>query len=262
MNKILIILAAAGLTPAAVSGQNVLFDFDTAPVHTSLPISLTVGGITAHLSATGQGFSIQPASSLGFTPAGVAGYCLYPNSVFAADLLVSFSTPLTDFSILYSPQELACDSSATMEVTAYLDGALVGTATTNATYQCTCTWPGQTLAFSSTKTFNSVVVHYVAPGPGCQDYGPIFLADNMQVTPAPTPMMLSQPTRLPDGSCQFAFTSMPGTTFRVLACTNPAVPVASWSSLGSPTEISSGLYQFTDTQATNSRARFYFVLWP
>ncbi len=55
-----------------------------------------------------------------------------------ADLIVDFSTPLTDFSILYAPEEYACDSSATMRVTAYLNGALVGTATTNAQAG---TWP-------------------------------------------------------------------------------------------------------------------------
>ena len=96
--KILILLAS--VLVAKMEAQSILFDFDNAPVHTSLPISVTVGGITAQLSATGQGFSIQPANSLGFTPAGFAGYCIYPNSVYAADLLVSFSTPLTAFSIM------------------------------------------------------------------------------------------------------------------------------------------------------------------
>jgi len=32
------------------SAGAVLFDFDNAPVHTSLPIDLTVGGITAHFA--------------------------------------------------------------------------------------------------------------------------------------------------------------------------------------------------------------------
>src|SRR3974390_234751 len=96
----ILIALASGLVVKA-EAQSILFDFDTAPVYTSLPISLTVGGITAQFSATGQGYSIQPANSLGFTPAGFGGYCLYPNSIYAADLLVTFSTPLTAFSILY-----------------------------------------------------------------------------------------------------------------------------------------------------------------
>ncbi|HWX18318.1 MAG TPA: hypothetical protein VN578_00290 [Candidatus Binatia bacterium] len=69
-----------------------------------------------------------------------------------------------------------------MQVTAYLNGTLVGSVTANATALCPCTWQSQTLAFSSAEGFNSVVVHWVAPGPGCQDYGTIFVADNMIVT--------------------------------------------------------------------------------
>src|SRR5690242_9666729 len=58
-----------GATPFPVAAQSVLFDFDTAPIYTSLPLTLTVAGITAHFSATGAGYSIQPANTMGFTPA-------------------------------------------------------------------------------------------------------------------------------------------------------------------------------------------------
>ncbi len=163
------------------TSRAVLFDFDNAPLYASLPIDLTVGGITAHLSATGQGFSVQRADVLGFTPVGFAGYCLYPNSVFAADLLVGFSVPLSDFSIMFAPEEYGCDSSARMRVTAYMDGVFVGTDTTRA--DPPGTWPTGTLSFSSAQDFNSVVVHYDSP-PACGDWGPIFMADNMNVTPS------------------------------------------------------------------------------
>ena len=43
-----------------------------------------------------------------------------------------------------------------------------------------------TLSFESSTGFNSVVVHYQSPPPGC-DWGPNFMADNMNVTPMPTP---------------------------------------------------------------------------
>ncbi len=124
---LLVIFASALLVQT--EAESVLFDFENAPVHSPFPLSLTVGGITAQFTATGQGFSIQPANSMGFTPAGFSGNCIYPSSIYAADLIVSFSAPLTAFSILYAPQELACDSSATMRVTAYLDATSVGTAT-------------------------------------------------------------------------------------------------------------------------------------
>lgn len=164
-----------------VSAQGILFDFDTAPSSTSLPLDLTAGGITAHFSATGSGYSIQNANVLGFTPAGFSGQCLYPNSVFLADLLIRFDQTLTDFSILYACQELGCDDAATMRVTAYLNGNYVGTNTRTATFPGT--YPTDTLSCSFVSGFDSVVVHYDSHPPLCQDYGVIYLADNMIVTP-------------------------------------------------------------------------------
>jgi len=151
----------------------------------SLPIDLTIEDLTAHFSATGAGFSIQPADTLGFTPVGFAGLCIYPNSVFPADLVVDFSRTLTRFSILYSPQELGCDDSATMRVTAYMNAAAVGTNTTTAA--APGTWPSETLSIVVPAGFNRVVVHYDAPPPTCQDWGQIFLADNVTVTLAAQP---------------------------------------------------------------------------
>lgn len=175
------LLLLAALLPAAAGAQ--VFDFDAAPSHTSLPLDLTVGGTTAHFSATGQGFSVQPANAMGFTPAGFAGLCLYPNSIYAADLLIGFTVPVTQFSILYAPQELGCDASAVMRVTAYMGGVLRGTAT--ATAPQPGTWPTGTLAYGDPAGFDQVVVHY-DQRPACTDWGPIFMVDNMAVTPATT----------------------------------------------------------------------------
>jgi len=169
-----------GLLLNPSNAQSVLFDFNNATIHSPLPINLTAGGITAQFSGTGSGYSIQEAGVLGFTPLGFDGLCIYPNSVFAADLLISFDQTITDFSIMYAPQELGCDDSATMRVTAYMNTTLVGTTTT-------CpnpgTWPTGTLSCSFASGFNNVVVHYANHPPTCQDYGVIFMADNMQVTP-------------------------------------------------------------------------------
>jgi hypothetical protein len=254
-----LILTVAGLATATASAQSVLFDFDSAPVHTSLPISLTAGGITAQFTATGQGFSIQPANSLGFTPAGFAGSCIYPNSIYAADLAVSFSQTLTALSILYAPEEYACDSSARMRVTAYLNGTLVGTATTNAVAG---TWPSETLAFGSAQGFNRVVVHYDAPPATGGDWGPIFMADNMMVTPLPPPVVLAGMTRLAAGGFGFTFTNAPGRSFNVCASTNAMLPLNSWAVLGTATEIAPGQYQFTDLSAATKRQQFYCVRSP
>lgn len=178
------IITSIALCVPAEAGA-VLFNFDNVPQYSPLPLNVTVDGITAHLSATGQGFSIQSANVLGFTPAGFSGNSIYPNSVYPADLIVGFSQTLTDFSILYAPEEYATDSSATMRVTAYMNGTFVGTNT--ATADPPGTWPSATLSFSSALGFNSVVVHYDAPPPTGGDYGPIFMADNMNVTAVPEP---------------------------------------------------------------------------
>jgi hypothetical protein len=258
--KTLIFFATFCIFGARGAEPSILFDFDNAPNHTSLPITLSGGGITAHFTATGQGFSIQPANSLGFTPVGFAGLCIYPNSVFAADLNIGFSRTLTDFSILYAPEEYACDSSARMRVTAYLGGAFAGTSTMTA--DPPGTWPSATLAITVPGGFDSVVVHYDAAPPTGGDYGPVFMADNMVITPAPPPIVLTDPTILPGRAFQFSFTNTPGATFTVLASTNLSLSRTNWVILGPVIETSPGQFQFTDTQATLASARFYSVRSP
>ncbi len=159
-----------------------VFNFDDAPQYTSLPLDLTSAGETAHLTG---GYSIQAANALGFTPAGFSGRCVYPNSVFAADLQVDFSRPVTHFSIMYSPAEIGCDTSATMRATGYRNGVFVATGT--ATSPTPGTWPTGTLTLTSAQPFDSVVVHYDARPLTCQDWGPEFLADNMIVVMASVP---------------------------------------------------------------------------
>jgi len=257
---VLILTGGLSLFAVGANAQSVLFDFDSLPAHSGLPASYTVGGITASLSATGQGFSIQPADTMGFTPVGFAGNCISPNSVFAADLLVGFSTQLTSFSILYSPQELGCDDSATMRVTAYLGGAAVGTAT--ATAANPGTWPSETLAFSSAQPFDSVVVHYDARPPTCQDWGPIFLADNMQVTPVPPPITLMNGVKLPGGAVQFDFAYTPGAACSAYSATDASIPFGSWTLVVAPTEVSAGQFQFTDPLAATAPLLFYRATCP
>src|ERR1035437_621628 len=241
--------------------QSVLFDFDSLAPHSGLPAAYTVDGITASLAATGQGFSIQPANTLRLTPAGFAGNCIYPNSINAADLLVSFSKPLIAFSILYAPQELGCDDSATMRVTAYMNSTPVGTTTTNATSLCVCTWQANILSIATTQAFNHVVVHYDARPPTCQDWGPIFLADNMTVTPMP-PIILVNPAKVANGAFQFSFTNTPSWPFTVFGATNPALPFSNWTTLTGLTEAPPGEFLFLDPQATNTPRRFYRVTSP
>jgi uncharacterized protein YqkB len=256
------LLVLAGLLMARAHAQNVLFDFDTAPLYTPFPLDLTIGGLTAHFSATGQGYSIQSTTTAPVVPVGFSGRFIYPSSVFAADLLVTFSKPLVAFSILYAPQELACDDSATLRVTAYMNATPVGTITTNATALCVCTWQAQTLSITTTQSFNNVVVHYDARPPTCQDWGPIFLADNMTVTLAPPPIILTTSVKSASGPFQFSFTNTPNAPFTVFGTTNPTLPFSNWTALPGLTEAPPGQFQFTDSQATNIPRRFYRVSSP
>jgi hypothetical protein len=186
--KTIVVTLASVLLLAGVEAQTVTFDFDSGPYHASLPIDQFAGGITAHFSATGQGFSVQPANALGFTPVGFSGYCIYPNSVFSADLMIAFDAPLNAVSLLYAPEEYATDSSCTMLISAYLGSTLVGTNT--ATIDPPGTWPSGTLSFTTTNKFDNVVIHYYKPPVTGGDYGPIFMADNLVVTPVPPPPTL------------------------------------------------------------------------
>ena len=188
LNISLLAAAAALVSFFDLRAQTVTFDFDTAPLHTSLPLDITAGSITAHFSSGSPfyNYSIQRADVLGFTPVGFSGYCIFPNTVFQSDLLISFgSTLLTDISIMYAPEEYATDSSCTMRLTAYLGSLPVGTTTFS--IDPPGTWPTGTLTFSSAQPFDNVVVHYDAPPITGGDYGPIFMADNLIVTPGATP---------------------------------------------------------------------------
>jgi hypothetical protein len=134
-----------------VLAQDILFDFDNAPVYSSLPIYKTADGVTAHLSATGQGYSIQNANVPGFIPPGFYGHVLYPNSIYLSDIRIHFDQTITDFSIMYACQELGCDDAATMRVTAYMNGTLVGFV--NHTCGHPGTWPSDTLRCTYSQGF-------------------------------------------------------------------------------------------------------------
>ncbi len=233
--------ALVGLT-ATARAQNILFDFDGLPAHSGLPTDVTVGGLTAHLTGTAASFSVQNANTLGFTPTGFAGNCIYPDSVFAADLQIQFSEPLSDFSIMYAPEEYACDSSATMRVTAYYKGNLVGTSTTIA--DPPGTWPTGTLRFTSNLPFNYVVIHYdKAPVTG-GDWGPVFLADNMRVTLSNALLAVDDTYWVTSGKTLTVVASS-GVMSNDLGATGATVALVNSPSHGSVSLLASGAFTYT-----------------
>lgn len=84
------------------------------------------------------------------------------------------------------------------------------------------------------------------------------------VTPpaAPTPTLLTNLVRLPNGDFQFSYSSSNIQSFSVYASPNIADAPENWTYLGAPTLVSPGVYQFTDTNATNQVRRFYQLRWP
>jgi hypothetical protein len=76
------------------------------------------------------------------------------------------------------------------------------------------------------------------------------------------PIMLFNPTMLPSGAYQFTFGNTPGVSFTALGTTNLALPMSSWTVLGSVTEVSPGQFEFADMQAPTYPQRFYRVRSP
>jgi predicted outer membrane repeat protein len=77
-------------------------------------------------------------------------------------------------------------------------------------------------------------------------------------------MSLVNPVHLGNGAFQFGFSNLDGASFFIRATTNLALPLQSWTVLGSAVETSagSGQFQFTDLQSTNYPFRFYRVNLP
>jgi hypothetical protein len=79
-----------------------------------------------------------------------------------------------------------------------------------------------------------------------------------------TPPRITGAEILGDGTFQLSFSNLSGASFQVLASTNIASPTSTWLTIGPATEMppGSGLFEFTDTDATNLPHRFYGVKSP
>jgi len=78
------------------------------------------------------------------------------------------------------------------------------------------------------------------------------------------PIQITGAELLGDGTFQLNFSNLTGASFSVLATTNVVLPTSNWPTLGlaSETPPGSGLFEFTDSQATNFPQRFYRVRSP
>jgi hypothetical protein len=77
-----------------------------------------------------------------------------------------------------------------------------------------------------------------------------------------TPPNLTGVQWLGQGILQFSFTNNTGASFTVLSTTNLSWPLSSWTVVGAPTNMGSGVFQFTTQPTTNDVTRFYSVRSP
>jgi hypothetical protein len=78
----------------------------------------------------------------------------------------------------------------------------------------------------------------------------------------PSRPSFSQIKRLGDGRIVLTVTNSSSSAFTVLASPDITLPSAQWSAVGMPTQISPGVFQFTDGNATNYQQRYYQLRWP
>ena len=83
----------------------------------------------------------------------------------------------------------------------------------------------------------------------------------VQKTNAVTALRITGVRMPAKGVIQLTVTNVAGATFTVLSATNLAQPLNQWTVMGSATNVSPEIYQFSDPQATNS-TRFYMIRSP
>ena len=89
--------------------------------------------------------------------------------------------------------------------------------------------------------------------PAAMQWDELRFGTSWAVVTPPPPSLLSRLKKLSNGAFQFAYTNTSAQSNNVYASTN----LINWVSVGVATQVSIGLFQFTDTGATNYPRRFY-----
>jgi hypothetical protein len=61
---------------------------------------------------------------------------------------------------------------------------------------------------------------------------------------------------------QFDFAHIQGSACSAWAATDPSIPLANWTFIDTPTEVSPGLFRFTDTRPATDALVFYRATCP
>ncbi len=76
------------------------------------------------------------------------------------------------------------------------------------------------------------------------------------------PPVLGNVEMLSEGVLRFVFTNSPTNSFTVLSSANLALPLSNWAVVGTASNTSSDVFQFTSQPTTNDTQRFYRIRWP
>jgi hypothetical protein len=173
------VLALSGVLFAASTSQAQVFDFETTPLGTVTPISVTSGGLTAQFSSPDGGvFVIVPTFFSSLT-----GQVLLDNDLAQHTLLVAFSHPLTAISLNFALNAPG-NPAATLSLAAMNGATLVGSTSASGSVPPGFLFPEGVLTFVG-GPFNNVAITSSA-----QD----FAVDNIavrQATAVPEPVTLA-----------------------------------------------------------------------
>lgn len=170
------------------AGQTVTFDFDTgSPVLTvgrNIPMTQTVGSMTALFMPLSGSFSVQTDVSAGIHLSQFSGKYLYPNAVFGAALRIDLSEEASAVTLLFATTDNPAIETPTRVVLTALSVAsgatnVVGVVTNRADYGAD-TFPTSTITLDGgARTFNRLEMRPIAGGPST------FLVDNVVLTQVP-----------------------------------------------------------------------------
>ena len=146
------IASATASTTSTASGQT--FDFETVPVGTTMPLSMSSGGLAATFT-DGEGFSVQPAPFLNT----LTGNVLRDFDAASHPLTITFSAPLTGVSLRFATNEVLGTAGLTLE--ARLGAALVGRVSVPGVVPDEWLYPEGVISFTG-PAFTSIVLSSTA----------------------------------------------------------------------------------------------------
>jgi hypothetical protein len=232
--------------------------------------SATNYGSTSALSSIGEGYA---AVSTNFLLTGLAPGLIYHYSVVASSSPGTASTPDQTFATVFAVTLPATNITTTQGT---LEGAVnPGGLATLAWFEWGTTSNYGNLTAASSLGSGNLALPLSNPltglaGGATYHYQVVAFNDlgfmggaDQSFTTRDVSRTITGCTLTAAGRLQFQFTGAAGSSYTVLCSTNLALPLGSWSSVGTVTETSPGQFQFTDPGSkTNQPQRFYLLRQP